>query len=189
SRCCRGLALCCLAFWLVGLLSGCGPRPPKPIVEQALAYQMSHLPAEVASLVGSEQLLGRVELQQVKIRQDRRQPLLLASGEKVEGHHLRGTYSISVQVPGFRRPYRRQGDPFQLTLAHRKERSQGPQTLPEQWLLAYPLPDSETWETVDFLLQPALLPEIPPVETAEETPERADPEAVSPAILPTGDAG
>lgn len=167
SRCSRGLALCCLVLWLVGLLSGCGPKAPKPIVQQALAYQMSHLPAEVGSLVGSEQLLARLELQAVKIRQDRREPLLLASGEKVEGHHLSGTYTLAVKLPGSRRPYRRKGDPFQLTLAHTKEQTQDPQAPSERWLLAYSTPDSKSWETIDFLPQPAPPPELPPAETAE----------------------
>ncbi|MEN9232021.1 MAG: hypothetical protein Q6L68_14045 [Thermostichus sp. DG02_5_bins_236] len=185
SRCCRGLALCCLAFWLVGLLSGCGPRAPKPIVQQALAYQISHLPVPVGSLVGSEQLPARLELQQVKIRQDRREPLLLASGEKVEGHHLSGTYSVSVRVPGSRRPYRRQGDPFQLTLAHSKEQTQGSETLPERWLLAYSTPDSKNWEIIDFLPQPALPAELPPAETAETVDPEPLPTPTSEMVVPT----
>ncbi|MGQ9838277.1 MAG: hypothetical protein ACUVRV_10010 [Cyanobacteriota bacterium] len=166
SRCWRKLALCCLVFLLVGLLSGCGPRAPKPIVQQALAYQISHLPAPVGSLVGSEQLPIRLELQEVKIRQDWREPLLLASGEKVEGHHLSGTYTLAVKLPGSRRPYRRKGDPFQLTLAHQKEQTQGSQTQPERWLLAYSTAASKNWEIIDFLPQPTPL-ELSAPETAE----------------------
>ncbi|MEN9223754.1 MAG: hypothetical protein Q6M04_15065 [Thermostichus sp. BF3_bins_97] len=166
----RGWILCIVATVLLGLLSGCGPKAPKPIVQQALAYQISHLSAPVGSLVGSDQLLARLELQDVKIRQDRRESLLLASGEKLEGHHLSGTYTLAVKLPGSRRPYRRKGDPFQLTLAHQKAQTQGSETLPERWLLAYGSPDAKTWEIVDFLPQPAPPPELPPAETAELEP-------------------
>lgn len=178
-RRCRGAILCCLTLLLVGLLSGCGPRAPKPIVQQALAYQISHLPAPVASLVGSEQLPVRLELQEVKIRQDRREPLLLASGEKVEGHHLKGTYSLAVKLPGSRRPYRRKGDPFQLTLVRIKGQTQNSKTLPERWLLAYSTPDSKSWQLIDFLPQPVLPAELPPAEITE-TPN------LEPTPMPTG---
>ncbi|MCF2969908.1 hypothetical protein L1047_01695 [Synechococcus sp. Nb3U1] len=181
----RGWALCIVATLLMGLLSGCGPRAPKPIVQQALAYQISHLPAQVGSLVGSEQLLTRLELQDVKIRRDRREPFLLASGETVEGHHLSGTYSLSVKLPGSRRPYRRKGDPFQLTLAHQKEQTQGPETLPERWLLAYSTPDSKMWEIIDFLPQPAPPLELPPAETAETVDLEPIPTPAAEVAVPT----
>jgi len=178
-------ALSLVAIVLVGLLGGCGPRPPKPIVQQALAYQIAHVSGPVGSLVGSDQLAARLQLQDVKIRQDRREPLLLASGETLEGHHLSGTYTLSVQPPGSRRPYRRKGDPFQITLAHQKPRTAATQrsrdqepdrveTAPERWLLAYSSPDSKTWEVIDFLPQPAPAPELPP----------AGPEPTLPATAP-----
>lgn len=178
-------ALSLVAIVLVGLLVGCGPRPPKPIVQQALAYQIAHVSGPVGSLVGSDQLAARLQLQDVKIRQDRREPLLLASGETLEGHHLSGTYTLSVQPPGSRRPYRRKGDPFQITLAHQKPRTAATQrsrdqepdrveTAPERWLLAYSSPDSKTWEVIDFLPQPAPAPELPP----------AGPEPTLPATAP-----
>jgi hypothetical protein len=178
-------ALSLVAIVLVGLLAGCGPRPPKPIVQQALAYQIAHVSGPVGSLVGSDQLAARLQLQDVKIRQDRREPLLLASGETLEGHHLSGTYTLSVQPPGSRRPYRRKGDPFQITLAHQKPRTAATQrsrdqepdrveTAPERWLLAYSSPDSKTWEVIDFLPQPAPAPELPP----------AGPEPTLPATAP-----
>lgn len=170
-----------LAIGLLGLLGGCGPRPPKSVVQQALAYQISHPAEPVASLVGSDRLAGRLEVQDVQIRQDRREPLLLASGEKLEGHHLSGTYTVIVKPPGSRRPYRRKGDPFQLTLAHQKAQTVATQrspdrvkTVPERWLLAYSSPDSKTWEVIDFLPQPAPAPELPP----------AGPEPTLPATAP-----
>ena len=167
-----------VAIVLVGLLAGCGPRPPKPIVQQALAYQIAHLSEPVASLVGSEQLSARLEVQDVKIRQDRREPLLLASGETLEGHHLSGTYTLIVKPPGSRRPYRRKGDPFQLTLAHQKaqtvatqrSRDPEPQIVPERWLLAYGSPDSKSWRVIDFLPQPPPAPELPPAEPEPTMP-------------------
>ncbi|MEN9226714.1 MAG: hypothetical protein Q6L60_08105 [Thermostichus sp. HHBFW_bins_43] len=177
SRRYRRWALCVVATVLLGLLSGCGPRAPKPIVQQALTYQMSHLSAPVGSLVGSDQLPARLELRDVKIRQDRREPLLLASGEKLEGHHLYGTYTLTVKPPGSRRAYRRQGDPFELTLAHQKAQSQGSETLPERWLLAYRSPDLKTWEIVDFLPQPAPPPELPPADESELAPTGTAPTA------------
>ncbi len=188
SRRYRGWVLCVVVIVLLGLLGGCGPKAPKPIVQQALAYQLSHLSAPVGSLVGSDQLLTRLKLQDVKIRQDRRESLLLAccsatlspAGEKLEGHHLSGTYTLIVKPPGSRRPYQRKGDPFQLTLAHQKAQTVAtqrspdqdpdrvgetePKTLPERWLLAYRSPDSKTWEVIDFLPQPAPLPQLPPAE-------------------------
>jgi hypothetical protein len=169
-----------LAIGLLGLLGGCGPRPPKSVVQQALAYQISHPAEPVASLVGSDRLAGRLEVQDVQIRQDRREPLLLASGEKLEGHHLSGTYTVIVKPPGSRRPYRRKGDPFQLTLAHQKAQSSPspggaqPKTLPERWLLAHPSPDAKSWEVIDFFPQPAPLPELPPAEQAYRHPTDLD---------------
>lgn len=182
---CRGSVLrgtiSLVAIVLVGLLAGCGPRPPKPIVQQALAYQIAHLSGPVGSLVGSDQLAARLQLQDVKIRQDRREPLLLVSGETLEGHHLSGTYTLIVHPPGSRRPYRRKGDPFQITLAHQKAQTVATQrspdrvkTVPERWLLAYSSPDSKTWEVIDFLPQPAPAPELPP----------AGPEPTLPATAP-----
>ena len=165
-----------LAIGLLGLLGGCGPRPPKPIVQQALTYQISHLSGTLASLVGSDRLPARLEVQDVQIRQDRREPLPLASGEKLEGHHLSGTYTLIVKPPGSRRPYRRKGDPFQLTLAHQKAQSSPspegaePKTLPERWLLAHPSPNAKTWEVIDFFPQPAPLPELPLAEPDAPTP-------------------
>lgn len=178
-------ALSLVAIVLVGLLVGCGPRPPKPIVQQALAYQIAHVSGPVGSLVGSDRLSAHLELQDVKIRQDRREPLLLVSGETLEGHHLSGTYTLIVHPPGSRRPYRRKGDPFQITLAHQKPRTAATQrsrdqepdrveTAPERWLLAYSSPDSKTWEVIDFLPQPAPAPELPP----------AGPEPTLPATAP-----
>ncbi len=177
------LAISIAAIVLLGLLAGCGPRPPKSIVQQALAYQIAHLSEPVASLVGSEQLSARVEVQDVKIRQDRREPLLLAccsprTGETLEGHHLSGTYTLIVKPPGSRRPYRRKGDPFQLTLAHQKaqtvatqrSRDPEPQIVPERWLLAYGSPDSKSWRVIDFLPQPAPAPELPPAEPEPTMP-------------------
>ncbi len=164
-----------LAIGLLGFLGGCGHRPPKPIVQQALTYQISHLSGAVASLVGSDRLAERLEVRDVQIRQDRRESLLLASGEKLEGHHLSGTYTLIVQPPGSRRPYRRKGDPFRLTLAHQKEQSSSggaePKTLPERWLLAHPSPTAKTWEVVDFFPQPAPLPELPLAEAETPTPD------------------
>mgnify|MGYP000116292169 CR=1 FL=1 len=172
-----------VAIVLVGLLAGCGPRPPKPIVQQALAYQIAHLSEPVASLVGSEQLSARLEVQDVKIRRDRREPLLLAccsprTGETLEGHHLSGTYTLIVKPPGSRRPYRRKGDPFQLTLAHQKAQTVAtqrspdaePQIVPERWLLAYGSPDAKSWRVIDFLPQPAPAPELPPAEPEPTMP-------------------
>lgn len=164
-----------LAIGLLGLLGGCGPRPPKPVVQQALAYQISHPAGAVASLVGGDRLAARLEVQDVQIRQDRREPLLLASGEKLEGHHLSGTYTLIVKPPGSRRPYRRQGNPFRLTLAHQKAQSSPspeeaePKTLPERWLLAHPSPNAKTWEVIDFFPQPAPLPELPLAEADAST--------------------
>lgn len=184
-------ALSLVAIVLVGLLVGCGPRPPKPIVQQALAYQIAHVSGPVGSLVGSDRLSAHLELQDVKIRQDRREPLLLVSGETLEGHHLSGTYTLIVHPPGSRRPYRRKGDPFQITLAHQKPRTAATQrsrdqepdrveTAPERWLLAYSSPDSKTWTVIDFLPQPAPAPEWSPAEPEPTMP------ATAPAAVDVG---
>lgn len=169
-----------LAIGLLGLLGGCGPRPPKSVVQQALAYQISHPAEPVASLVGSDRLAGRLEVQDVQIRQDRREPLLLASGEKLEGHHLSGTYTVIVKPPGSRRPYRRKGDPFQLTLARQQVQSAGSQGLTERWLLASSSPDGKGWEVVDFL--PPGQAEAPsPASAASPAGQTASP-AATPAV-------
>ncbi|HIK20725.1 MAG TPA: hypothetical protein IGR15_06665 [Synechococcus sp. M44_DOE_062] len=184
-------ALSLVVIVLVGLLVGCGPRPPKPIVQQALAYQIAHVSGPVGSLVGIDQLPARLEVQDVKIRQDRREPLLLVSGETLEGHHLSGTYTLIVHPPGSRRPYRRKGDPFQITLAHQKaqtvarqwsgdQESDGVETVPERWLLAYSSPDSKTWKVIDFLPQPALAPEWSPAKPEPTMP------ATAPAAVDVG---
>jgi len=192
---CRGSVLrgtiSLVAIVLVGLLAGCGPRPPKPIVQQALAYQIAHVSGPVGSLVGSDRLSAHLELQDVKIRQDRREPLLLVSGETLEGHHLSGTYTLIVHPPGSRRPYRRKGDPFQITLAHQKPRTAATQrsrdqeparveTAPERWLLAYSSLDSKTWTVIDFLPQPAPAPEWSPAEPEPTMP------ATAPAAVDVG---
>lgn len=169
-----------LAIGLLGLLGGCGPRPPKSVVQQALAYQISHPAEPVASLVGSDRLAGRLEVQDVQIRQDRREPLLLASGEKLEGHHLSGTYTVIVKPPGSRRPYRRKGDPFQLTLARQQVQSAGSQGLTERWLLASSSPEGKGWEVVDFL-PPGQAKAPSPASAASPASQTALP-AATPAV-------
>jgi len=165
---CRRCRLSLLAIVLLGLLAGCAPRPPQSVVQQALAYQMTHLAGPVASLVGSDRLADHLEVQDVRIQRDRREPLLLTSGETLEGHHLSGTYTLLVKPPGSRRPYRRKGDPFQLTLARQKVKQAESQGPTEQWLLAYASAGGKRWEVVNFLPQPAPPSEVSPEEA--ETP-------------------
>ena len=148
----RRCLLSLLALALLGLLAGCAPQPPQSVVQQALTYQIAHLSEPVASLVGSDRLAAHLEVQDVRIRRDRRETgLRVATGEKLEIHHLSGTYTLRVKPPGSRRPYRRKGDPFQLTLARQQVQSAGSQGLTERWLLASSSPDGKGWEVVDFL--------------------------------------
>jgi hypothetical protein len=146
-------------------LTACGAGTPRSIVQQALAFQIAEGSSPRQVLVGHDLVARHSQILEVKVRKDRTLTVHTASGSKLEGHQLTGTYTLSIQPPGDRRSYRRQAEPFQLTLAQAGE--------PKTWLLAYPVAESKNklWSTVPFL------PQIPSSETVIPAPDQEEEQA------------